>query len=120
MLRILQLYGKERVRHACQFQYADTDYLYVLPVDTVADEPLRVRYNVPQVNDEFAETCGLLWRHGPGQFTLDVAVDESGYSYAFFYSGTDYLLDISSLAECFREYGHHPANYMLARLQATR
>ena len=33
-----------------------TDYLYVLPVDSVADEPLRVRYNVPQINDEFAET----------------------------------------------------------------
>ena len=36
------------------FQYADDTYLYVLPVDTVADEPLRVRYNVPQINEEFA------------------------------------------------------------------
>jgi len=29
----------------------------------------------------------------------------------------DYLLDISSLAECFKPYGHHPLNYPLARLQ---
>ena len=111
--------AKERVRRmrVC-FQYADMDYLYVLPVDTVADEPLRVRYNVPQVNDEFAETCGLLWRHAQINL-LDVAVDESGtLTPSFIILEPDYLLDISSLAECFREYGHHPANYMLARLQA--
>ncbi|MDR0542324.1 MAG: AAA family ATPase [Dysgonamonadaceae bacterium] len=29
----------------------------------------------------------------------------------------DYLLDISSLAECFKPYGRHPLNYSLARLQ---
>ncbi|MDR3062287.1 MAG: AAA family ATPase [Dysgonamonadaceae bacterium] len=28
----------------------------------------------------------------------------------------DYLIDISSLAECFRPYGHHPLNYILARV----
>ena len=56
--------AKERIRRmrVC-FQYADDTFLYVLPVDTVADEPLRVRYNVSQVNEEFAETCKLLWRH---------------------------------------------------------
>lgn len=111
--------AKERVRRMrVSFQYADTNYLYVLPVDTVADKPLRVRYNVPQVNDEFAETCGLLWRHAQINL-LDVAVDESGtLTPSFIILEPDYLLDISSLAECFREYGHHPANYMLARLQA--
>ena len=66
------------------FQYADTDYLYVLPVDSVADEPLRVRYNVPQINDEFAETCGLLWRHAQINL-LDVAVDESRCAYTLFH-----------------------------------
>ena len=70
--------AKERVRRMrVNFQYADTDYLYVLPVDSVADEPLRVRYNVPQINDEFAETCGLLWRHAQINL-LDVAVDGAG------------------------------------------
>jgi hypothetical protein len=29
----------------------------------------------------------------------------------------DYLLDVSALAECFRPYGHHPLNYVLARMR---
>lgn len=110
--------AKERIRRmrVC-FQYADDTYLYVSPVDSVADEPLRVRYNVPQVNEEFAETCQLLWRHAQVNL-LDVAVDEAGIlTPSFIILEPDYLLDISSLAECFKDYGHHPANYLLARLQ---
>ena len=111
--------AKERVRRmrVC-FQYADDTYLYVLPVDAVADEPLRVRYNVPQVNEEFAETCQLLWRHAQVNL-LDVVVDEAGVLIpSFIILEPDYLLDISALAECFKDYGHHPANYLLARLQS--
>lgn len=110
--------AKERIRRmrVC-FQYADDTYLYVSPVDSVADEPLRVRYNVPQVNEEFAETCQLLWRHAQVNL-LDVAMDEAGIlTPSFIILEPDYLLDISSLAECFKDYGHHPANYLLARLQ---
>lgn len=110
--------AKERVRRMrVSFQYADDTYLYVLPVDTVADEPLRVRYNLPQINEEFAETCRLLWRHAQVNL-LDVAVDEAGIlTPSFIILEPDYLIDISSLAECFKDYGHHPANYVLARLQ---
>ncbi len=105
-------------RMRVSFQYADDTFLYVFPVDTVADEPLRVRYNVPQVNEEFAETCRQLWRHAQVNL-LDVAVDEAGIlTPSFIILEPDYLLDISSLAECFKDYGHHPANYMLARLQS--
>ena len=28
----------------------------------------------------------------------------------------DFLLDISAIAECFRDYGHHPLNYLMSRL----
>lgn len=92
--------AKERVkRMRVSFLYADDTYLYVSPVDTVADEPLRVRYNVPQVNEEFAETCQLLWRHAQVNL-LDVAVDEAGVlTPSFIILEPDYLLDISSLAE---------------------
>ena len=99
------------------FQYSDEQYLYVTPLDEIADEPLRVRYNIPQINEEFAETCQLLWRHAQLNL-LDVAVDEAGIlTPSFIVLEPDYLLDISSLAECYRDYGHHPANYFLSRLQ---
>lgn len=99
------------------FQYADEDYLYVFPTEYVVDEPLKVRYHVPQVNEEFNTTCQLLWKNAQVNL-LDVTVDEEGILVPFFIIlEPDYLLDISSLAECFRDFGHHPANYVLSRLQ---
>ena len=101
------------------FDYADEQYLYVTPVDAVSEESLRVRYNVPGVNDEFAGTCEALWHHARLNL-LDVAVDEACVlTPAFFILEPDYLIDISSLAECFKEYGHHPLNYVYARLQPS-
>ena len=106
--------ARERVqRMRVCFQYADEQYLYVTPLDEVSEKPYLVRYNIPQINEEFAETCKLLWRHAQVNL-LDVAVDEAGIlTPSFIVLEPDYLLDISSLAECFRDYGHHPANYFL-------
>ena len=110
--------ARERVqRMRVCFQYADEQYLYVTPLDEVSEQPYLVRYNVPQINEEFAETCKLLWRHAQVNL-LDVAIDEAGIlTPSFIVLEPDYLLDISSLAECFRDYGYHPANYFLSRLQ---
>ena len=99
------------------FQYADEQYLYVTPLDEVSERPYLVRYNIPQINEEFAETCKLLWQHAQMNL-LDVAIDEAGIlTPSFIVLEPDYLIDISSLAECFRDYGHHPGNYFLSRMQ---
>lgn len=99
------------------FQYSDEHYLYVTPSEEISDTLLQVRYHVAQVNEEFEETCRLLWRHAQLNL-LDVAIDEAGIlTPSFIVLEPDYLIDISSLAECFRDYGHHPANYFLSRLQ---
>ena len=99
------------------FQYADEKYLYVTPLEEISEKPYLVRYNIPQINEEFTETCRLLWRHAQINL-LDVAIDEAGIlTPSFIVLEPDYLIDISALAECFREYGHHPANYFLSRLQ---
>ena len=46
---------------------------------------------------------------------LDVRVDEENhYIPGLIVIYPDYLIDISALAACFREYGHHPANYFLS------
>ncbi|WP_277132947.1 MULTISPECIES: DEAD/DEAH box helicase [Bacteroides] len=110
--------ARERVqRMRVCFQYADEQYLYATPLDEVSEKPLLVRYNIPQINEEFAETCKLLWRHTQVNL-LDVAIDNEGVlTPSFIVLEPDYLIDISSLAECFRDYGHHPANYYLSRLQ---
>ena len=108
----------ERVRRmrVC-FQYADEQYLYVTPLDEVSERPYLVRYNIPQINEEFAETCKLFWQHAQMNL-LDVAIDEAGIlTPSFIVLEPDYLIDISSLAECFRDYGHHPGNYFLSRMQ---
>ena len=105
----------ERIR-AC-FEYSDEEFLYVQPTDRIVDKPLQVRYNIPQINEEFTETCKLLWKHAQINL-LDIAVDEQGIlTPSFIVLEPDYLIDISSLAECFRDFGHHPGNYLLSRLQ---
>lgn len=110
--------ARERVqRMRVCFQYADEQYLYVTPLEEISEKPYLVRYNIPQINEEFTETCRLLWRHAQINL-LDVAIDEAGIlTPSFIVLEPDYLIDISALAECFREYGHHPANYFLSRLQ---
>jgi hypothetical protein len=98
------------------FDYADDDFLYVHPVDEVLDEPWRVRYNQLGVNDEFTEGIADFWRHAQLNL-LDVRLHEDGtYMPSFIVLEPDYLLDISTLAECFRDYGSHPANYLMSRL----
>lgn len=98
------------------FQKSDENYLYVSPVDFVAEGYLRVRYNVPEVNDAFADIVPHLWRCAQLNL-LDVTVDGDGILLpGFMVLEPDYLVDISSLAECYKDYGSHPANYMMNKL----
>ena len=98
------------------FDYADDEFLYVHPVDEVSEECWKVRYNQLGVNDEFTEGVSDFWRHAQLNL-LDVKLDEDGtYTPSFIVLEPDYLIDISSLAECYRDYGSHPANYLMSRL----
>lgn len=98
------------------FDYADESYLYVRPIDVLEEEPVKVNYNKPGVNEEFKDTVDELWRYAQLNL-LDVTVDDNGvYTPSFIVLEPDYLLDISSLAECYKDYGSHPANYFLGRL----
>ena len=98
------------------FDYADDKYLYVYPVDEVSDGHWKVRYNQLGVNEEFTEGVAGFWRHAQLNL-LDVRLNDDGtYTPSFIVLEPDYLLDISSLAECYRDYGSHPANYLMNRL----
>jgi len=98
------------------FDYADGEFLYVHPVDEFSDEHWKVRYNLLGVNEEFTEGISEFWRNAQLNL-LDVKINGDGtYTPSFIVLEPDYLLDISSLAECYRDYGSHPANYLMNRL----
>lgn len=100
------------------FQSADDEFLYVLPAEALVDEPLKVRYTVEEVNDEFTKLKTVVWKHAQLNL-LDVSIDDQGIlTPRIIVLEPDYLLDISSLAECFRPYGAHPLNYILARVKS--
>ena len=105
---------KRRVR-VC-FEYADEDFFYVHPVDEVVEGLWRVRYNVEGINEEFTGGVSCFWRHAQLNL-LDVKRNDDGtYTPSFIVLEPDYLLDISSLAECYRDYGSHPVNFLMNRL----
>lgn len=107
----------QRVR-VC-FQYADDTYLYVIPEDEIVEKPIRVRYGIEKVNAEFNETIERLWQHAQLNL-LDVEIDGEGvYIPSMIVLEPDYLIDISTLAECFKEYGHLPENYLFSKLQTS-
>ena len=98
------------------FEYADDDFLYVTPVDEVSEDCWKIRYNQIGINDEFTEGIKDYWRHAQLNL-LDVKRNEDGtYTPSFIVLDPDYLVDISALAECYRDYGSHPANYLMSRL----
>lgn len=102
------------------FQYADENFLYVLPADEVSEECWKIHYDVDKVNQEFTDDFNGLWKNAQLNL-LDVKVHEDGtYTPSFFVLEPDYLIDISSLAECFRDYGSHPGNYFMSRLMPIK
>ena len=108
---------KEQIRRVrvC-FEYADDTFLYVSPVDEIHEECWKVRYQVAGVNEEFTEGIADYWRHAQLNL-LDVTVNKDGtFTPSFIVLEPDYLIDISSLAECYKEYGSHLANYFMNRL----
>ena len=98
------------------FDYADDEFLYVHPVDEISEKSWKIRYNQLGVNEEFTEGVSEFWRYAQLNL-LDVRLNDDGtYTPSFIVLEPDYLLDISTLAECFRDYGSHPANYLMSRL----
>jgi len=108
--------GSTAKRIRVTFLHKDEQYLYVQAGESTTEASLKVRYGVVDVNAEFNDTVELLWPQAQLNL-LDVGIDEAGVlTPKFIVLEPDYLLDASSLAECYKNYGAHPANYLMARL----
>lgn len=95
----------------------DSQYIYANDEENPTEEPIKIKHHVSGINEEFNSTIAKLWK-GSQLNLIDVTVDEQGiYLPDLIILEPDYLLDISSLAECFKDEGYSYLNYFRSRLE---
>jgi len=98
----------------------DQQYIYAFDEETPADVPIRICHHTTEIKEAFGTTIAVLWK-GCQLNLLDVVVDEDNIYYPdLIILEPDYLVDISSLAECMKEYGSHPLHYIQSKLEAPK
>lgn len=100
----------------CRVLHCDDTGMTVLTGREGDGTELRVSYGTTVTGDEFGYLRDIL--HRDMQLNL-LDVRTSGYMVTAgqIVVEPDFLVDISSLAACFEEYGHHPLLYTLNRLK---
>ena len=94
-----------------------TDSQIYAATDSDEDPFIIINYAKGGYNGDLLYLKELLTENLPINL-LDVRVDEENhYIPKLVVIHPDYLIDISSLAACFREYGHHPYNYFLNKIK---
>jgi len=95
----------------------DEYYIYVIDEDSPSETPIKVKHHVAGINEEFNSLIKCLWK-GAQLNLIDVRIIEDNiYCPEFIVLEPDYLIDISSIAECFREEGNHPLNFIRGKLE---
>ena len=98
----------------------DESFLYAFDEDNPTEEPVRIRYDVENVNRVF--TPGILALRGHCQMNLiDVAIDGDGvYLPEIIIVEPDYLTDISALAECVKDYGSNHMHFFKTKFESVK
>lgn len=100
----------------CRVLYCDNTGMTVLTGREGDGTELRVSYGTTVTGDEFGYLRDIL--HRDMQLNLlDVRTSGDMVTAGQIVVEPDFLVDISSLAACFEEYGHHPLLYTLNRLK---
>jgi hypothetical protein len=115
-----QRQGKKYDRIRIEVSSTDEQYIYAFDEENPTEEPIKVKHHVSGINEEFNSTIAKLWK-GSQLNLIDVTVDEQGiYLPELIILEPDYLLDISSLAECMKEYGKHPLNFVQSKFEPLK
>jgi hypothetical protein len=112
-----QRQGKKYDRIRIEVSSTDEQFIYAFDEENPTEEPIKIKHHVSGINEEFNTTIGKLWK-GCQLNLIDVTIDEQGiYFPDLIILEPDYLLDISSLAECFKDEGYSYLNYFRSRLE---
>jgi superfamily I DNA and/or RNA helicase len=109
--------SKKYDRIRIEVSSTDEQFIYAFDEENPTEEPIKIKHHVLGINEEFNSTIAKLWK-GSQLNLIDVIVDEQGvYLPDLIILEPDYLLDISSLAECFKDEGYSYLNYFRSRLE---
>lgn len=100
----------------CRVMHCDDTGMTVLTGREGDGTELRVSYGTTVTGDEFGYLRDIL-RRDMQLNLLDVRTSGDIVTSGQIVVEPDFLVDISSLAACFEEYGHHPLLYTLNRLK---
>lgn len=100
----------------CRVMHCDDTGMTVLTGREGDGTELRVSYGTTVAGDEFGYLRDIL-RRDMQLNLLDVRTSGDMVTAGQIVVEPDFLVDISSLAACFEEYGHHPLLYTLNRLK---
>lgn len=110
--------GERIPRIRCHFSHKAGEDCFFVWTDDDPDDPMKVKLS-PDFDDTvfFSSILGDVAR-GATLNLVDVAFDEEEKAYIpeIVVLEPDFLIDISSLSECFKDYGKHPLNYIFSRL----
>ncbi len=112
-----QRQGKEYSKIRVEVSSTDDKYIYAFAEEYPTEEPIKIKHHAYGINEEFNSTISKLWK-GSQLNLIDVIVDDSGtYIPHLIILEPDYLIDISSLAECFKDEGINYLNFFRSRLE---
>ncbi len=115
-----QRQGKKYDRIRIEVSSTDEQFIYAFDEENPTEEPIKIKHHVSGINEEFNSTVEKLW-NGCQLNLIDVTVDEQGiYLPDLIIIEPDYLLDISSLAECMKEFGKHPLNFVQSKFEPIK
>jgi hypothetical protein len=93
------------------------DETFIYGYDEEHPTEIKIKHNVEGVNSEFNTTISSLWK-GAQLNLIDITLDDSGiYFPQFLVLEPDYLIDISAIAECFKEEGSNALNFVRSKLE---
>jgi len=94
----------------------ENEYLICQPEDTAT--PIKVKYNEVAYNEHFQQSIRLLKKYFGGQANLnllDVATKEGVFYPKAIIIEPDFMMDVSSISECFQAFGAEPRLYLLKK-----
>jgi DNA replication ATP-dependent helicase Dna2 len=96
---------------------------FVATWETDPSAIIKIQYNIPERNENFKKTIAVIKQYFGFPLTLnliDVEVDTLGvWRPRIFVVEPDYLVDVTSIAECFRSDGAEALTYLLKKFQSN-